>query len=303
LYRWGAAQGWGRAGSCTEEHGPLACGEWRSSWGFPSSQEPPQWVTRSYGAAPPSAAAAALAAAGDSEGGARPREWHTLVSPLDAKQLHALWTPAAPGPCRGVVLICPGSGTGAGPAGGFGPFCLFSRLAEALPEAGVGVLRLVPPAWAQGRLSVSVNAVRACVELIEGLAGPTDLVLLGWSMGGAAVIEAAARLLAAPPRVALKGVVTLASQSAGLFKMGNRHGRVNSLQLALRVLGAAGVPLCCLHGSEDVCVHPSSTDKIADQWAAECFAGGLVRKVVLAGDAHGVASALARGEIIISTML
>ena len=98
-------------------------------------------------------------------------------------------------------------------------------------------------------------------------------MLLGWSMGGAAVIEAAARLsrpgtarAAEPPKLA--GVVTLASQSAGVFGLGNMHGGANSLRVSARLLGELAIPLVAMHGSKDECVPPSSTGKIADQVAA-----------------------------------
>jgi hypothetical protein len=341
----GRRHGWSYLGAAEEEHGPLPCCEWRSTWGLPRPRPPP-WVAESYGAEPPSAAAAALAAkteraaamdgaaAGTCSVATEPqRELHTLQREFDTTQLHALWTPASESvPYRGAVLICPGSGTGAGPVGSFGPFCLFSRLATQLAAAGVATLRVCYPAWASGKLSVSINALRECMQLLQQLVPATEpaegsssgdgggggVVLLGWSMGGAAVIEAAARLSSVPsplpmaaagaaelPELHVAGIITLASQAAGLLKLGNSHGRVSSLRTALRILArqaedqGKAIPIVAMHGSRDACVRPDCTEKIADLWSAE----GQTRKVVLEGDDHAVRSAFERVMETVDEML
>ena len=167
--------------------------------------------------------------------------------------------------------MLPGSGAGAGPVGSFGPFCLYTKLTDALAAIGFSVMRVMYPIWAIGKMSVSINAVRYCVELLRQLAPSRDaaearssenLVVVGWSMGGAVAIEAAARLLSSANQqsgVNIKGVVTLAAQAAGLLHVGNRSGCMNSLKSALAVLGEAEVPLVAIHGA-------------CDMWCA-CFSG------------------------------
>ena len=186
------------------------------------------------------------------------------------------------------------------------------------------------------------------MQLLQQLApAPPDtnsdsngVVLLGWSMGGAAVIEAGARLSSSlsslgaaadptagaawgqPQPLRLAGIITLASQAAGLLRLGNAHGRVSSLHTALRILasaarrdaakassaaedstrggyGCAGIPIVAMHGTRDVCVRPDCTDKIASLWSAP----GQARKVVLDGDDHAVPSAFRHVIDVVDEML
>ena len=171
-------------------------------------------------------------------------------------------------------------------------------------------------------------------QLVPGLpetssCSSNGVMLLGWSMGGAAVIEAAARLNSFPSAgrqveaLRLVGIITLASQAAGLLKLGNAHGRVSSLHTALRILacarghedasasnaagentrggggGYAGIPIVAMHGTHDACVRPDCTDKIAALWSAP----GQTRKVVLDDDDHAVQSAFERVIEVVDEML
>eukprot|EP01052_Picozoa_sp_SAG31_P029359 SAG31_NODE_2912_length_4920_cov_3.413192_3_plen_479_part_00 len=220
LFCWTVDGGWAVAGDglWNEVHGPLPCCDWRSSW---PPMLAPSWVTDRYG--------------GNSATAAKCTEsvWHTVSTSFDEDKLHAVWTPSKSSACRGIVLLCPGTGTGAGPGGSFGPFCLFTRLADALSNSGIAVIRVVNTAWAQGKLPAMISAVRCTAALAKVLctstfgdesAGAPPMVLVGWSMGGAAVIEAGGRW-AGDDLPALGGVITLASQSAGVFEAGNiLHG-------------------------------------------------------------------------------
>ena len=156
-----------------------------------------------------------------------PSQMHIARTRFNSDELHAVWTPASdPKRCTGVVVTVPGAGAGAGPCGAFGPFCLFSRLAQQLPAEDVGVLQLIWPDWSAGKQSVAQNGLRRAAELLAVIQPAAPIVAVGWSMGGAASIEACGRVLnnptsrsfraaerAAMPVVA--GVITLASQAAG----------------------------------------------------------------------------------------
>ena len=173
------------------------------------------------------------------------------------------------------------------------------------------VLRMIYPAFGVGNQSVAVLAAREASALLTVLQPGTPLVLVGWSLGGAACLEAAGRLLTTPldavdaetsraavrPRVC--GVITLASQAAGLLKLGNARGRINSVRASCRLLGYANTPIVCLHGALDDCVRPNQTELIADWWACP----DNVTKVVLPADDHGVASCMSHIRSALDTML
>ncbi|MGF1599475.1 MAG: alpha/beta hydrolase [Acidimicrobiales bacterium] len=103
------------------------------------------------------------------------------------------------------VAICVGGAMGGllGPDGG-----LFHQLGRALPERGVGVLRV--SYRRPNDLSSCVHDVLAVMEL-AARHGAERFVTLGHSFGGAVAIQAAAHLDAA----SVPGVVTFATQSAG----------------------------------------------------------------------------------------
>lgn len=128
LYRYTEGSGWGAPLRWAESHGPCSCEDPAASWG----------------------------GAG---------EFHDAAVRFADDELHAIWTPAlsavsaengesAPPP-RGVLVTCPGAGASAGPCGAFGPYCVFSRLAQSLRENGVSTLQLVYPRWSAGKPSVA----------------------------------------------------------------------------------------------------------------------------------------------------
>lgn len=152
-------------------------------------------------------------------------------------------------------------------------------------------------------LLLVVNAFRRATELLSQLQPGAKMVALGWSMGGAAAIEGCGRIMQPCPSVefvdspvvaadlpSVAGVITLASQASGLYKIGNGRGRMNSVRANLAVLGErASTPLVCVVGTADTCVNPNQTDLVADWWAAKL--GCKVTKIVEEGDDHGVNSA------------
>lgn len=109
-----------------------------------------------------------------------------------------------------------------------GPSCLYNRLASELPQQGYTVVQLAyrPPADDEEE---ATEDVMTCIDWLANRFG--SLVLVGWSMGSAAVVEAAYLRRHLP---SLVGIVTLAAQTSG-----TRNAK--HLQ----------VPLLALHGEED----------------------------------------------------
>ena len=89
-----------------------------------------------------------------------------------------------------------------------GPSCLFNRLASELPQRGYTVLCLAY------RVSddeeEAAEDVMTCIDWAEGRF--QELTLLGWSMGSAAVVEAAYLRRHVPM---VSGLITLAAQTSG----------------------------------------------------------------------------------------
>jgi hypothetical protein len=116
-------------------------------------------------------------------------------------------------------------------------------------------------------------------------------------ISGAGAIEAGARLVtpawsepavtraAVPP---LFGVITLASQAAGVYVLGQKGG-LNSVQVSLRLLGAAGVPVVVMHGTVDKYVKNFQAQSLYN-WARP----DKVTMEHLDGDCHPCPSALRR---------
>lgn len=103
------------------------------------------------------------------------------------------------------VVVCVGGAMGGllGPDGG-----LFHLLGRALPELGIGVLRV--SYRKPNDLSLSVHDTLAAMEL-AARHGARRYITLGHSFGGAVAVQAAAHLEAE----SVPGVVTFATQSAG----------------------------------------------------------------------------------------
>lgn len=111
-----------------------------------------------------------------------------------------------------------------------GPSCLYNQLASHLPQTGVMVVQLAyrPPGDEEEE---AAEDVMTCIDWLVEQKSLRSLVLVGWSMGAAAVIEAAylRRNLGA-----ITAVITLAAQTAGA-------SRIKQLE----------VPILAVHGESD----------------------------------------------------
>lgn len=129
----------------------------------------------------------------------------------------------------------------------FGPGCLLSTL---LGKAAGGAGRLLPAAVDCFRLThcrvdscscyqlpLAVVAIAEAVQWVIGR-GRGPVVLVGYSLSGAAMLEAAGRLLGTLPAGWLAGIVTCGSQSAGLHC--DNPANINTLQGACRRVARAG---------------------------------------------------------------
>ena len=180
-------------------------------------------------------------------------------------RMHGVWSPDR-GPAarsRGTVIIAPGvtyGTTGTYPVGNlegaaFGPGCLFSALLgsaslprlhqhgrrqhlEPLPD-NVSMFRCIWPKIKKSniyQLPTGVLLIAAAIESIMKL-GRGPIVLVGHSLGGGAVIEAAARVLYDHPPGWLAGVCTLAGQPTGLHVDNAIESSIGSLEHACHLLG------------------------------------------------------------------
>ncbi|CAK9001535.1 unnamed protein product [Durusdinium trenchii] len=145
-----------------------------------------------------------------------------------------------------------------------GPSCLYNHLASELPQKGYTVIQLAyrPPADDEEE---AAEDVMTCIDWLAAQKF-RSVLLIGWSMGSAAVIEAAYL------RRHLKflvGVITLAAQTCG-----TRNAK--HLQ----------VPLLALHGEQDN-VLPSESSKTLVQRAGEG-----ARLQLFGKDTHRMESAL-----------
>ena len=197
-----------------------------------------------------------------------------------------LAAPPAGAALRGIVVTCPGAGGGPGPndplggggGGTYGGYNVYGRLAAALPPRGIAVLLVHYPGGqpeAHGVAGIAATAAHlvAAAEWALGHAGIVPLALVGWSMGGAVVIEAAVRLAQGGRRVS--GVATLAGQSANI--------PAASLPLPRRTA------VLVVHGTADDCLGVGCAKRIS--------ARAGVQPRLLPGEDHGppVAFALRSG--------
>ncbi len=157
-----------------------------------------------------------------------------------------------------VVLMCGGAMGGLlGPAGG-----LYHDLGQAYAERGIGTIRV---GYRQpGRLDACVLDLGAAAD-VANRGGAKRFVMMGHSFGGAVAVNAAAAL-----RRVTRGVVTLATQSAGCETAG--------------ALGA--IPLLLFHGDGDELLPVQASE------AVKAMAGGG-ELVVLPGTGHLLTQAAA----------
>eukprot|EP00747_Dinoflagellata_sp_TGD_P079407 gnl/TRDRNA2_/TRDRNA2_160499_c5_seq1.p1 gnl/TRDRNA2_/TRDRNA2_160499_c5~~gnl/TRDRNA2_/TRDRNA2_160499_c5_seq1.p1 ORF type:complete len:368 (+),score=49.38 gnl/TRDRNA2_/TRDRNA2_160499_c5_seq1:726-1829(+) len=238
------------------------------------------------------------------------QELHVIDPENPAQTDIYLWSPPCDHePVCGVVITARGAGPAEVQAGRLrhngtwhradGPHCLFNRLAWALPMQGVAVLH---PLWnaseEQGDMISAVKRLQDTVRLLHtNLLSSTKshrsigVIFLGFSMGGAAVIEAAAcaagrdgSLCATSepgmlPSLHLHAVATIGTQSVGV--------RDGSLRRCVEWLALHQVPLLICVGTADQVLPPECSEQVAT-WGRSSCQTKLVR---LVGDGHSCRSA------------
>ena len=253
------------------------------------------------------------------------------------------WAPPPPGvEVRGVAVLVRGRGEDTvEPSGMFrngthcrsyGPHGLYNRLARDLPQAGVAVLHpMCLPEQKEANVGLTVLRILEAYELLRvrllttaatatdtapvpaRCTGTVGTVLIGWSMGGAAVLEAAAQLMstsaspfqpvgdtgagaAAAPELQLRGVATIASQAIGEipWKDSRCSEGEGSVMHSVKWLSAhAQLPLLFVHGSDDESIPFRDAERLARAgggdggWAG---VGGRTTLALLEGDGHGCPS-------------
>eukprot|EP00434_Breviolum_minutum_P012112 symbB.v1.2.010680.t1/scaffold704.1/size171252/6 len=130
-----------------------------------------------------------------------------------------------------------------------GPSCLYNHLASELPQKGYMVVQLSyrPPADDEEE---AAEDVMSCIDWLAEKNHQRrldSLILVGWSMGSAAVIEAAYLRRHLP---FISGIVTLAAQTSGTRN-------VKHLQ----------VPILALHGLEDQVLPPDCSKTLVQRAA------------------------------------
>eukprot|EP01043_Picozoa_sp_COSAG02_P060526 COSAG02_NODE_7927_length_2783_cov_1.544337_5_plen_341_part_00 len=222
----------------------------------------------------------------------------SILRPL---RMHGVWSPRCVATnCKGTIMSMNGVTAGTArftPAHNtegatFGPACLWSALLgethtattpggadhwnvdsmqreniDPLPSS-ISAFRVAHsklPNCSLYQLPAAVVALAAAIESVLAL-GRGPIVLLGYSLSGAVVIETAARVFHDHPPGWLAGVCVLAPQGAGVHC--DNRGKVNSMVHASRMLGAVGCPLSVYHGGSDKLI-PSHVGKQVAAWHAE----------------------------------
>jgi dienelactone hydrolase len=200
---------------------------------------------------------------------------------------------------NGIWIAVGGCGGGPGPNGAYGPYCVYTRLAQKLVEHGIATVLPVYNSDNDGRVNLSPSCetlkrcfdqmlAKICSNFENGATAP--IVLTGWSMGGAVVLEVAAEAI--QKGFQISGVATIASQSRGL--------RNHSLQTSAQYLGAqVRVPLLLLHGSEDSCLSSRCSESIFD-WSGGTE--GTAELKILDGNDHACFDAEVHLELFVKSV-
>lgn len=200
-----------------------------------------------------------------------------------------LWTePCASTLTRGVVLCVSGVFGGvAGPCHGDGHSDLstkhgvFNGLARVLPTRGWGVLQLEFRHIGQDHFSECLEDVVEAIDWAHDWMGAKDakgtqLLLLGYSLGGALVVAATAQR---PTRVS--NVCTLAAQTKGLPHPDDMKSFVRRCEVAARRFKGVPLPLV-IHGTQDKVLCSTCTTAVARRLGAP----GRVAVMHVAGTGH-----------------
>ena len=181
---------------------------------------------------------------------------------------------------QGILITGAGAGGGPGPGGSFGPYEHYNNLAGWLPAYGISVLQIV---WRSfGDLRAAEHDMMVCMQFAHRHElGP--MITIGWSMGGAVVIEAAYQLSSSAVGKDIRGVITIGGQS---------HGAHN-----IAALGRCGIPVLILQGTADTCISPECA-----RWM---FATARQPKQLkfFDGEDHGIPTALGFLQAWIPTAL
>jgi pimeloyl-ACP methyl ester carboxylesterase len=119
-----------------------------------------------------------------------------------------------------------------GTGGGFyGPANIYNYLATILPKHNINILRLDVPKKLDEAAEAVVEGVKTLYKYDK-----KPIILMGWSRGGASVIKAALNINNSSNSIPIKGLILLASQSAGT------EG-IEKLK---------GIPLLLIHGTADL---------------------------------------------------
>ena len=129
-----------------------------------------------------------------------------------------------------------------GTGGGFyGPSYIYDELAETLPEMGFSVLRIdVSPDHLNGAENVLIG-----LEFLKKLNNFNPILLMGWSMGGASIIQVA-KYLQETGEFQINGLITLAGQSYGADPVSELYD----------------IPIYIFHGTADTCMGPNVAKSI-----------------------------------------
>ena len=136
----------------------------------------------------------------------------------------------------GTVIAIGGTG-----GGFYGPANIYDDLALNLQNYGLSLLRInVYPDHMEGTINLIIG-----LEFLKKKNENQPILLMGWSMGGASIIQAA-KFVQDNNMFTIKGLITLAGQSYG----------------ADPVQELKNIPIYIVHGTEDKCMGPRVAESI-----------------------------------------
>lgn len=141
----------------------------------------------------------------------------------------------------GTVIAIGGTG-----GGFYGPAYVYDLMADHLVNSKLSFLRInVHPNYKEGSKNVIIG-----INFLKYINVNSPVILMGWSMGGASIINAASDVIE-NNLINIKSLIILAGQSAGAQKIANLK-----------------IPTYFLHGTADTCL-PINVGKQVFEWAHE----------------------------------